>query len=357
MSHRLYLYTANKVSNKSTGDMLAEWKYSFPVLFQLLFSGKTSIKQSDLFAEAKAGITALEQFFDFIETHADTLIERREAWDTARQKIFAVLHKAADSPWLMLDASDVFAMSDMPFSEQAQELLAELAGNIAIFQDAIAADNPSLLDDFPELRSSGFTTFREYLNFVDFDYGWELLWASMEVYNQSDAPEIFEQNGLYGLRTASGTVLCEPTYQEIFGFHEITQLSVASTVDGKFGYLNYQGQIAIPFVFDDGYDFYDIDEENLQRAFAVIKGRFGLINRKGEWVAEPYWDDLRYIHADGCMLTAKQGKLWAVLDRDGQVIVPPSLPGRPEGDNEYNPRYYVCKDEDDKPFQLEVENI
>ncbi len=347
----MYLYTANKVSNRATGDMLAEWSYTFPLLFQPLFSGKTSIKQSDLFAEAKAGVAALESFFDFIEAHADTMIDRRDAWDTARQKIFAVLHKAAESPWLMLEASDVYGMSDTPFADQAQELLAELTGNVAVFEDAIAANNSGLLDDFPDLRSSGFTKFRDWLNYESFDYGWELLWASMEKYNQSDAPEIFKKNGLFGLRTASGTVLCEPTYQEIFGFHELSQLSVAATVDGKFGYLNYQGQTALPFVFDDAFDFYDEYDENLQRAPAVIQGRYGLINRQGAWVAEPCWDDLRYIYEDGRMVAVKQGNLWAVLDRDGQVLVAPSLPGRPVGDNDYEPRYFICKDEDDKPLQ------
>ncbi len=351
MSHRMYLYTASKVSNTATGDMLAEWKYSFPVLFQPLFSGNASVKQNCLFAEAKAGVAALERLFDFIEAHADTLIDRRDAWDTARRQIFTAMHKAAKSPWLMLDASDVFNMSDTSHREQAQEMLTELADNIAVFEDAFAANNPDLLDSLPDLRSSGFTRFRDCLNYESFDYGWELLWASMEQYNQSDVPDIFEQNGLSGLRTASGTVLCEPAYKEIYGFHELSQLSVASSVDGKFGYLNYQGQIAIPFVFDDAYDFYDDYDESLQRASAVIQGRYGLINRQGEWVAEPRWEDLRYIYEDGRMVTVKQGDLWAVIDRDGKVLVSPSLPSIPEVNSEYEPRYYVCKDEAEKPLQ------
>jgi uncharacterized protein len=352
MAHRMYLYTTDKANRKSiVGAMLAEWNYSFPLLFQPLFSCKANVKNSDLYAEAKAGVAALERFLDFIQTHADTLIDRHEAWNAARQKMLAVMHEAAESPWFMLDASDVFGMSDAPFAEQAQELLADLDKNIAILEDAIAANNPDLLDDMSDLRASGFSRFRDWLNYEGYDYGWELLWASMKEYEQNDAPEIFEQNGFFGLRSVTGTLLCEPIYQEIFGFHDLTRLSVAKLTDGKFGFLDYQGQIAIPFVFDDVYDFYGDYQESQQRAFAAIKGLFGLIDRKGEWVAEPCWADLRYIYEDGRMLSARQGTLWAVLDRNGKVIVPPSLPGNATVNQEYNPSYYVCYDEDNKPLQ------
>ncbi|WP_192801511.1 hypothetical protein, partial [Streptococcus agalactiae] len=76
-------------------------------------------------------------------------------------------------------------------------------------------DNPLLLDNCPDVDAPWAGSFRALLNQAAYDYGWEPLGSMLPVQDE-DAPQIFCENGLYGLRAADGTVLIEPRYQAFY---------------------------------------------------------------------------------------------------------------------------------------------
>ncbi|MCU0436292.1 MAG: WG repeat-containing protein [Raineya sp.] len=85
--------------------------------------------------------------------------------------------------------------------------------------------------------------------------------------------------------------------------------------DGKVGYINQKGEIAIPPVFLNGYDFSD--------GLAAVRkdGLYGFIDKKGKWAIEPQYD-----YADnfikGLTIVYKNEKP-VFINKKGERILPP----------------------------------
>ena len=351
MAHRLYIYANN--------ETLVEAKYELPLFFYPLFVGNPKVKKQNIYATASEGVAFFEQFYNFIEVHAQTLVNDLNQWQEIRPKLSAEFARIAQSPWLMLEMSDVFNMSDTPHKVQAEEQLALIQRYNSIIQDAIEADNPALLNQMVEYRQTGYEDFKSYLNGHN-DYGWSFCEAQWR--NDDDKfPEIFEQAGKFGLKGTNGQPIISAEYDQIFGFSEYTRLTVAEK-NGQFCYLTTNGKNEIGKTFDDCFDFFDVHEPKKQIAIAKVNDQYGLINRKGEWVVPPTWDDMSGLYDRGELIAYKKENLWGVMDETGRIIQPPQYPYKPKPNNEYSTTYYTCSPDDGesevylslnwKPFEL-----
>lgn len=323
MSHRMYLYNKAVVgSSDDDSRLLMEWGYELPLLLQPLFSAAPCVgancyndpgSEEGLYAEAKAGIQALREFYDFIERHAGSLLDDVEAFRTARQKIFQLLDKQACHAWFHLDAWDVFNMADDDRRSQAEALLGEIEQANACIREAIACDNPLLLDNCPGVDAPWAGSFRAVLNLGNYDYGWEPLGAQLD--EDEDGLEIFCENERYGLRDASGQVLVAPRYQAFFDFDWPSGLACVQH-DQRFGYVDRQGREVIACQFEDAFDFVG------EHALISEAGKFGLIDRQGRVTVPCQFDGAEALDYTGAYWSVQQGELWGVIDPNGRWMLP-----------------------------------
>lgn len=95
--------------------------------------------------------------------------------------------------------------------------------------------------------------------------------------------------------------------------------------DGKIGFINAQNEVVIPFLFDYtdkcrmwdfGYLFHD--------GYCIMTnkdGDLGLIDKSGNWVVEPSYDEVWAPHDSGYRIIVKDGK-HGVLDAMCNVVYP-----------------------------------
>lgn len=324
MSHRMYLYNKAEVGGSDDACLpLMEWGYELPLLLQPLFAQAPFVahncyndphSEEGLYAEAPAGIAALRVFYDFIERHADQLLTDLAAFRTARERIFQLLDERAGHAWFHLDAWDVFNMSDDDRRAQAEALLGEIEAANACIREAIASDNPLLLDACPGVDAPWAGDFRTLLNLDNYDYGWTPL-SSLLPHQDENEPQIFRENDLFGLRGANGQILIAPRYQAFFDFDWDSGLACVQ-LDGRFGYVDRQGREVIACQFEDAYDF--------TGAHALIAegGKFGLIDRQGRVTVPCQFDGGEPLDHDGACWSVQQGELWGVIDPVGNWLLP-----------------------------------
>jgi WG containing repeat len=88
----------------------------------------------------------------------------------------------------------------------------------------------------------------------------------------------------YGLADTTGIILIKPIYEKLEYFSK-NGLAVAKR-DGKFGFINSNGEIIIDFIYNDAKGFkYDL-------APVKINGKWGFINHKGKFKINPIYDNL-----------------------------------------------------------------
>ncbi len=95
--------------------------------------------------------------------------------------------------------------------------------------------------------------------------------------------------------------------------------------DGKVGFINAQNEMVIPFLFDYSdecrmYDFAFL----FHNGYCIMtnaRGDLGLIDKGGNWVVEPSYDEIWSPHKSGYRVIVKDGK-HGVLDSDCAVYYP-----------------------------------
>ena len=95
--------------------------------------------------------------------------------------------------------------------------------------------------------------------------------------------------------------------------------------DGKIGFINDQNDVVIPFQFDytDKCRMYDFGYvfHNGYCAMTDADGNLGLIDKNGNWVVEPEYDEIWAPHKSGYRVIVKDGK-HGVLDSTGTIVYP-----------------------------------
>ncbi|WP_316804467.1 SEL1-like repeat protein [Pedobacter nototheniae] len=321
MSHRVYLYNAEEISEASKKDrMMMEWGYEIPLfLMPLLIDGATIAgnnynthtpgSNSGLFYLAPAGVKNLKRFYNFIEKHQDELIDDVERFATAKANIFEYIDDLKQ-PYFNLDAWDVFNMNSESHQEQAEEWLADIKKNNDVINFAIEADEVSLLklSLFTKDVGLGYNDFKSLFNASGYDYGWEVFYPL-----EPAEPEIFEENKLWGLKNEDGKILVSPKYEEFYAFNDDGFAVVM--LGAKFGYVNKAGKEITPLCFDDAFDFEG------DYATVVKAGKFGLIDKKGNVVIDFIYQDMEIIDFSEGYTTAKLNDKWGIVDPQNKTLL------------------------------------
>jgi TPR repeat protein len=329
MSHRVYLYNTNEPdAYNEESVMMMEWGYELSILLHpLLFSDGRIIEDGSfdvhislnpdepedspvLFYHAETGIENFKRFYNFIEKHQDQLIDNAEKFQLAKERLFKYLDEL-DQPYFLLNASDVFNMSDEDHSDQAQEWIENIRYNNSVISNAIDADDISQLNLslFTKHTGLGFKDFKALLNYEDYDYGWAMI-----DHPEPEDTEVFEENGLMGLKDGDGKTLIAPVYDKIYDF-SYDDIAVVSS-SGQFGYVNKSGLEIIKPQFDDAFDFEG------GYASVVRAEQYGLIDKKGSVVIDFQYQDLIDILSDGRYFTAKSNNKWGVIDAKNTTLLP-----------------------------------
>ncbi len=89
--------------------------------------------------------------------------------------------------------------------------------------------------------------------------------------------------------------------------------------NGRWGYKNTSGQVVIQPRFSAGLEF--DGEAALAAVNTTGEARYGLIDRRGDWLLEPVWEDAMPF-SEG--LTAfKQDGRWGYADQEGNIVAEP----------------------------------
>jgi hypothetical protein len=95
--------------------------------------------------------------------------------------------------------------------------------------------------------------------------------------------------------------------------------------NGKIGFINAKNEIVIPFqyCYFDKYNAYDFGYlfHNDCCIMTNEKGKFGLINKKGEWILNPIYDKILSLNENGYRIVVNEEK-YGIIDSNNQVVYP-----------------------------------
>ena len=120
-------------------------------------------------------------------------------------------------------------------------------------------------------------------------------------------------NGQAALATRGGQLLALGRYEQIRGPIEDDRIAVRA--NGRFGFADGRGELAIPARFDDVRSF--------EAGFAFVKSgaRWGVIDRDGRTVVAASWDEVDDFPGDR-QARARIGDRWGVVERSGKTVIP-----------------------------------
>ena len=149
---------------------------------------------------------------------------------------------------------------------------------------------------------------------------------------------LFEDEGHWGYRDASGNVLIPPRY---VAAEEFSQRGIAAVADEVgWAYIDTWGRtVIVPYVFDDGPDPFS---EGLARF--VKDGKMGFFDESGQVAIGPRFDFAMPFHeglaaaCEGCRLEARGehseavGGMWGFVTRSGRWVIEPAYEAAGEFD-------------------------
>lgn len=144
--------------------------------------------------------------------------------------------------------------------------------------------------------------------------------------SQKEPMEIYQENGLYGLRNDCGEVLIAPQYREFYPFS--CGLACVQNIKYQYSYINQENQVIIPFgnymwldyMFTCGY------ARVIQYSAIEDKQYWGIINTMGLIVVpceydniwtlnEKYLDNLKAVkNGKECKINLRKAENYIVLD-------------------------------------------
>lgn len=148
-----------------------------------------------------------------------------------------------------------------------------------------------------------------------------------------------------GFINDQGKVIIKPQYEETKFYIGMGSASSGFAEDlapvkkdGKWGYINLQGETAINFSYDDARLFTG------NRAVVMVDEKYGLINPQGEWIVSPVYDQI-YMK-NGVGMVERDNKS-GFIDANGNVLVEPTYDYVDLNDKYgiWNPFVYVYKDD------------
>lgn len=137
------------------------------------------------------------------------------------------------------------------------------------------------------------------------------------VYAFEDGYACFKADDQYGVVDTDGNIVTEAQWQWISTSFSEGLLHVGK--EGKHGYLNTQGEVALPLQWDSAASFSEGLAEVEKEGEGEADGQWGYINREGELVIPFEWDCTTPF-ANGIAAVRKDG-LWGCVNTKGELIV------------------------------------
>jgi hypothetical protein len=171
--------------------------------------------------------------------------------------------------------------------------------------------------------SEGFAAVRkgDYWGFVSLSLNEvvEPVYLAVESVNEGFAS--YKEGAKYGFLAMTGCAYPYKWAPAVYdSVHSFKNGMAVVQKDGLYGYVSKekQGVETIECKFDFAYDF------KLEYPHAVVKynGKFGMINKKGEFVVEPIFDSYECYstYKDGSRYNAKIGDKFYLMSDDGTVV-------------------------------------
>ena len=120
------------------------------------------------------------------------------------------------------------------------------------------------------------------------------------------------ENGLRGFIDFQGNWVIPPRFFESVSLWSEGLIAVKN--NGKWGYMNREGEIVIDFQFEDAFRF-----SNGLAAVSLNLPLYGLIDREGNWVAEPVYE--RFFFPFSNLIGAQRNGRIGFLDTEGNVAI------------------------------------
>jgi len=313
MAHRIYIYNIDRKSKDSFEHYLGEWNYVIPDLLMPLFFGNPRRKGVRLYFDKDAGVASLERFYSLL---ADTYqLQDIMVYNEAVNKMFDFL-KRLPFDTFMMDATDVFNMNDERHSDQAKDWIEEINQKSKRYDRAVVEKELELLDEI--VKRSGYTSFLEMLQTDWVNYG--LGYWNEDAYKDSGA-EVFEQDGLLGLKDSNGNVLVSSIYQDIYQFTD-EGIAVVQK-EGLYGYLKNNGQEIIPCRYNDACDAFLVNGKLYGEV--LHDGKWGVLGiESDQWSIPAAHDEQEKLF--GGLFNVKKNEHYHVLNlQNEQVIVQDSV--------------------------------
>ena len=134
-------------------------------------------------------------------------------------------------------------------------------------------------------------------------------------YSSNGLWEVAFENNKFGFVDNEGNIVIPPVFDWTTGFEKGM---ARAKYNGYWGYIDELGEFVIdPIYADLGF----FDENGM--AYACFEGQYGYINRKGEWVIEPEYDRAYEFDSNGLGRVVKNEK-YGLIDTNGNYVLRPT---------------------------------
>lgn len=116
----------------------------------------------------------------------------------------------------------------------------------------------------------------------------------------------------------NGNVVIPPSFEYCSGYSEGCAYV---SKDGKFGFIDKQGKVVVPFQFDFITNLF-IDGLYLIRE----KTKWGIIDKAGKVIVKPQFDSIKGL-GRGDVFAAKINQKWGLINKEGETILEPKFYG------------------------------
>ncbi|MDR0193763.1 MAG: WG repeat-containing protein, partial [Myroides sp.] len=339
MGHR---HIVSNIELTSQGEVehqfVGEWKYEIPLFFFPLFCipiqfnelKNYSLKPSYLlYFRMKEAMPIFEQFHQWIQGHIDELIPQEyqpKYTESYNKQVYYFNNLEGDC--LMLDGSDVYNMNEGSHKKLAKEYLVTLQGLAAEFKELL--DSNASVEQFNNSDIATyffpFSTFQEYLNNDNANYGWD--WLEIAFQPNYDFLH-FEENEKWGIKKLDGEIILPAIYDGIGEFEESGLAYII--LNDKCGLIDKTGKIvlepvwdyvsdtAVTYISGDSNDFDDYETVITCSLKKDEKYAFYNISTH-EYLSDFSYDEIELLNEE--YFNVLQGDLYAVFNYKGEECIP-----------------------------------
>ncbi len=121
-----------------------------------------------------------------------------------------------------------------------------------------------------------------------------------------------ESSGKFGYKDSTGEIVTAPIYDGAMAYKNTSRIRVMK--DGKYGFINDEGEIAIPLRFDQAHPFSE------DYAAVQLGGKWGYIDINGNVAVETTYQKAQKFRSS-LAAVMKDGK-WGYVSRTGNITIP-----------------------------------